>query len=148
MRKGKFLLLVGLHLASILMPVALNRLGVEGMGTRNMWFLYGAFESAVLFYGADFFAGSMKRPYLANLVLHFALAIALGPIFLAFGTTYIFYHDGSCLPMGGPILILFPETILENLPILLAVSLVWVAIRWMETTAQVMWFRRNLKKSL
>ena len=147
-RKGKYLLLVAFHMVSLLLPVLAKYLGIQGAGTGDLWLIYCALESAVLYFGADVFQGATKRPYLANFALHVFMEWALGPVFLALGTTYIHYYDETRMLKCGPILILFPETILENLPATLVFSTIWAVVRWAERGFQIAWFRKNLRKSV
>jgi len=89
-----------------------------------------------------------KGSYLWSLVTYFITATVVGAIVFAAGIKEIWFHDGSCLPFGGPTCLFFALFALEFLPFALIISPLWMAIRWIENTVQVMWFRKKHQKLL
>lgn len=146
-RAGKVTLLIFGQCIGVLFPLTFYPLGVWGGHTFHFYLVCAVVQSAAIFYGMDLFDQS-RSPYLWSLVTYFITATVVGAIVFAAGTKEIWFHDGSCLPFGGPTYLFFALFAFEFLPFALIISPLWMAIRWIENMVQDMWFRKNHKKML
>ncbi len=146
-RAGKVSLLIFGQCIGVLFPLTFFPLGVWGGHAYYFYNLCAIAQSAAIFYGADYF-NSTRSPYIWSLISYFVVAVVIGAIGFLLFTKDISFHDGSCFGHGGPTYLFFFLIHLEFLPFALIISPLWMAIRWIENTVQVMWFRKKHQKLL
>lgn len=98
----RLLPLVAVHVLAMFFPFAIHFLSGGGIGFFHLWPFFVVVESAFLFYSADFIDGDLVDRYLLNLLIHFSLCLTVGGILSATTLGEYTFHDGSCIPMGGP----------------------------------------------
>jgi phosphoglycerol transferase MdoB-like AlkP superfamily enzyme len=126
-------------------PLTFFPFGVWGVHIIHFYVLCAVVQSAVIFFGKDIFVES-RSTYLWSLITYFMTAAVVGTIVFAAGAKEIWFHDGSCIPFGAPTYLFFALFHLQNLPIALIISPIWMAIRWLENAFQIGWCRRNVQK--
>lgn len=144
---GKLILLVLVQALGVLFPLTFFVFGVWGGRSFGFTLLCAIVESAVFFYGMDLLTQT-RSPYLWSLSTFFMTSVGVGTLGYFAIQPEIRFHDGSCFVISGPTYLLFALYHLENLIPALIISPLWMAIRWIENSIQVMRFRQKHQKVL
>ena len=146
-KPGKWPIVLFVNSLAIILPSSLGTLSAFSEQVIGLFLLCALVQSAALYYGMDLLQPN-GNSYLRSLAAYFLTTLLIAMVGLITNTQEISLRDGTHIPYGGTTNVVFALVQLENLPFALLISPLWMAIRWLENTIQVAWFRRNHRKVL
>ena len=132
-RTWSLIRIIVIHALDVLAPSILYFSGRHAFGPTYSYQSHIVLQSAVLFCGSELFEGDEATRYVVNLILHFAVAICVGGLLNIAGFGSLYYFDNGHNGYGGNPIWLFPVIQAVYLFGSLPLTILWVAVRWIET---------------